>query len=284
MLNDAPFQAAEIIRARVPAKATSGALGASASSIAMILGSGLGPLAEQIDNQIVIPYSELPGFPVSTVSGHAGELVIGKLAGAQVFCMKGRGHFYEGRGLDVMTSAVRSLRLLGCTSMIATNAVGSLRADLPAGSLVAIKDHINLLPGSPVGGPNDARFGPRFFSMANAYDRDLREQIQAAARETATAIHEGVYSCVPGPQFETPAEVRMLAAFGADVVGMSVVPEVITARHCGMKVAALSVVTNLAEGLSDVALSHEQTLTYATLALKDLLRLMPAVVSRFGAH
>ena len=194
--------------------------------------------------------------------------------------MKGRGHFYEGYGMGVMTSAVRTLKLLGCDMLFATNAAGSLRADVDAGSLVAITDHINLLPGTPMIGPNDERFGPRFFSMANAYDSEIREQVLATAAAKGIKLHQGVFVAYPGPNFETAAEIRMMAKMGADVVGMSVVPEVISARHCGLKVTGVSVITNLAEGLSPFQLSHEQTLKYAAIGAKDLVALILAFLTR----
>ncbi len=230
-----------------------------------------------------IGFDGLPGFPISTVHGHAGELVLGTLAGVPVVCMKGRGHFYEGYGVGVMTSAVRTLKLLGCEMLFVTNAAGSLRTEVDAGSLVMLTDHINFLPGTPMVGPNDDRFGPRFFSMANAYDSDIRATITATAKEKGITLHEGVYVAYPGPNFETAAEIRMMKTLGADVVGMSCVPEVVSARHCGLKVAGVSVITNLAEGMSPFALSHEQTLKYAAIGAKDLVALIPAFLERFGA-
>ncbi len=192
--------------------------------------------------------------------------------------MKGRGHFYEGYGPAVMTSAVRTLKLLGCETLLVTNAAGSLRAQVDAGSLVAISDHINLLPGTPLTGRNDERFGERFFSMANAYDADLRALLHDTATALKLTLHDGVYLATPGPNFETPAEIRMMATLGADLVGMSV----ISARHCGLKVVGVSVVTNLAEGMGQVALSHEQTLKYAAVGAKDLIGLLRAFVERLG--
>lgn len=266
MSNNTPYAAADIIRDQAPANFK--------PQVALILGSGLGVLAEQMENPVSISFDALPGFPISTVHGHAGELVLGTLSGVQVVCMKGRGHFYEGYGMGVMTSAIRTFKLLGCEMLFVTNAAGSLRLDVDAGSLVALTDHINLLPGTPLVGANDERFGPRFFSMANAYDRHLRALVQQSASDAAITLHEGVFVAYPGPNFETPAEIRMMARLGADVVGMSVVPEVVSARHCGIKVVAVSVITNLAEGLGEVALSHEQTLKYAAIGAQDLATLI----------
>lgn len=274
MFSNTPFEAAEVIKARKPGFAPRAAL---------ILGSGLGVLAEQMTDVVSISYADLPGFPISTVHGHAGELVLGNLAGVPVVCMKGRGHFYEGYGAAVMTSAVRTFKLIGCELLLVTNAAGSLRPEVDAGSVVVLSDHINLLPGSPMAGPNDERFGPRFFSMANAYDAELRALVKETAAGKGITLHEGVYLACPGPNFETAAEIRAFKALGADVVGMSVVPEVISARHCGLKVAGISAVTNLAEGLTPFPLSHEQTLKYAAIAAKDLVTLIHAFVERLGS-
>ncbi len=267
MSNNTPFEAADLIRARKPG---------FTPRVALILGSGLGVLAEQMKDAVAIGFDELPGFPISTVHGHAGELVLGTLAGVDVVCMKGRGHFYEGYGMGVMTSAVRTLKLLGCEMLFVTNAAGSLRPEVDAGSLVALTDHINWLPGTPMVGPNDDRFGPRFFSMANAYDSDIRNLVKSTAADKGITLHEGVFIAYAGPNFETAAEIRMMAKLGADVVGMSVVPEVVSARHCGLKVTGVSVITNLAEGMSPFPLSHEQTLKYAAIGAKDLVTLILA--------
>ncbi|MFL6672506.1 MAG: xanthosine phosphorylase [Massilia sp.] len=274
MSSNTPFEAADIIRARKPG---------FEPRVAMILGSGLGVLAEQMLDAVSISYNDLPGFPVSTVHGHAGELVLGTLAGVPVVCMKGRGHFYEGYGPSVMTSAVRTMKLLGCEMLFVTNAAGSLRAEVDAGSLVALTDHINFLPGTPMVGPNDERFGPRFFSMANAYDAEIRNLVKETAASKGITLHEGVYLACPGPNFETAAEIRAFKTLGADVVGMSVVPEVVAARHCGLKVAGVSVVTNLAEGLTPFPLSHEQTLKYAAIGAKDLVTLIQSFIERLAA-
>lgn len=260
-----PFTAADIIRASKPD---------FTPKVAFILGSGLGALAEQIEDAVAISYEKLPGFPVSTVHGHAGELVLGTLSGVPVACMKGRGHFYEGRGMSVMTDAIRTFKLLGCELLFSTNAAGSLRPEIGPGCLVALNDHINTMPGTPMVGPNDERFGDRFFSLANAYDADYRAVLQDVARESGFPLSEGVFVSYPGPNFETAAEIRMMQIIGGHVVGMSVVPEVISARHCGLKVVAVSAITNLAEGLGEIALSHEQTLAAATLSQQNFITLI----------
>lgn len=263
--SNTPWHCADIIRAAKPN---------FTPRVAFILGSGLGALADRIDDAVAIPYEALPGFPVSTVHGHAGELVLGHLAGVPVACMKGRGHFYEGRGMSVMTDAIRTFKLLGCELLFSTNAAGSLRPEVKPGSLVALTDHINTLPGTPMVGLNDDRFGERFFSLANAYDADYRGVLQAVAKEEGFPLTEGVFVSYPGPNFETAAEIRMMQIMGGDVVGMSVVPEVISARHCGLKVVAVSAITNLAEGLGEITLSHAQTLAAAELSRQNFINLI----------
>ncbi|AVI67016.1 xanthosine phosphorylase [Shewanella sp. NKUCC05_KAH] len=247
---------------------------------AMILGSGLGAFADNLDNKVVIPYEELDGFPVSTVVGHSGELVLGSLHGIDIVCMKGRGHFYEHQSMKVMTTPVRTFKRLGCELLLVTNAAGSLRPErIGVGSLVIFSDHINTMPGTPMTGANDDNYGPRFFSLANAYDKDLRSEALSVAKAAGIEVNQGVFVSYSGPCFETAAEIRMMQIIGGDVVGMSVVPEVISAAHCGLPVLAVCAITNMAEGLGDVQLSHEQTLKCAKLAEADFIRL----IERFTA-
>lgn len=247
---------------------------------AMILGSGLGAFADNLDNKVVIPYEELDGFPVSTVVGHSGELVLGSLHGIDIVCMKGRGHFYEHQSMKVMTTPVRTFKRLGCELLLVTNAAGSLRPErIGVGSLVIFSDHINTMPGTPMTGVNDDNYGPRFFSLANAYDKDLRVEALSVAKAAGIEVNQGVFVSYSGPCFETAAEIRMMQIIGGDVVGMSVVPEVISAAHCGLPVLAVCAITNMAEGLGDVQLSHEQTLKCAKLAEADFIRL----IERFTA-
>ena len=244
-----------------------------------ILGSGLGVIADALEEKVVIPYQDLAGFPVSTVEGHSGELVLGKLFGIEVACMKGRGHYYEHQTMKVMTNPVRTFKRLGCEFMLVTNAAGSLRPDrIDVGSLVVFSDHINTMPESPMTGPNDEAYGPRFFSLANAYDKTLRTEILSVANNQNIHLNQGVFVSYTGPNFETAAEIRMMQVIGGDVVGMSVVPEVISAAHCGLPVVAVCAITNMAEGLSDVVLSHEQTLKCAKLAEKDFIALINAFI------
>lgn len=268
MSADPVNQALETIYARKPG---------FAPKAGFILGSGLGVIADALEEKVVIPYEELAGFPVSTVEGHSGELVLGKLFGIEVACMKGRGHYYEHQTMKVMTNPVRTFKRLGCEFMLVTNAAGSLRPDrIDVGSLVVFYDHINTMPESPMTGPNDDEYGPRFFSVANAYDKDLRAEVLDVAQQQNIHLNQGVFVSYTGPNFETAAEIRMMQIIGGDVVGMSVVPEVISAAHCGLPVLAVCAITNMAEGLSDVVLSHEQTLKCAKLAEKDFIALINA--------
>jgi xanthosine phosphorylase len=268
-----PAAAIETIRAKAPG---------FTPRVAIILGSGLGGLADQIENPIVIPYAEIPGFPRSTVAGHSGELVLGTLGGVAIAGFKGRKHVYEGEGLAGMAVPIRAMKGLGAELLIVTNAAGSLRLDLEPGKLMLMADHINLMNGNPLIGPNDETIGPRFPPMANAYDAATRAKIRATAEKLGIPLQEGTYIAVTGPCFETPAEIRAFQRLGADAVGMSTVPEVILARHCGLTVAGVSAITNLGEGLSDTALSHAHTLALAGQAGKDLTRLVIAFLEDFG--
>ncbi len=231
--------------------------------VGIVLGSGLGAIAALVADAVRIPYEALPGFRPGTVAGHAGELVLGEVAGTPVAVLSGRAHVYEGiAGADV-ANPVRTLARLGVERLLLTNASGSLRPAIGPGSLVAITDHVNLAGFNPLTGTNDDAFGPRFPGLRDAYDPELRAGLHAAAAATGTSLAEGVYLAVAGPSFETPAEIRAFRTLGADLVGMSTVPEVIVARHAGLRVAAVSVVTNLAEGLGEEPLSHAGTLAAA---------------------
>jgi xanthosine phosphorylase len=239
--------------------------------VGLILGSGLGGIAEAITNPVVIPYGDLPGFHVSTVAGHAGRLVLGELAGVPVACLQGRAHVYEGVEPAALRAPVRALRAAGAELLLITSASGSLREEVGPGRLMLVTDHINMLGFNPLTGPNDDDVGPRFPSLRDAYDPELRDRLRAAAD---VPLAEGVYLAAAGPSFETPAEIRAFRTLGADAVGMSTVPETIVARHCGLRVAAVTTITNFAEGMSAEALSHEQTLRAAESAAGDLQRLI----------
>jgi xanthosine phosphorylase len=248
--------------------------------IGIVLGSGLGAVADAVEAPQVTPYTELEGFPRPTVAGHAGQLTRGRVSGREVAIMQGRAHLYEGGPVSELTEPIRWLKAQGADTLILTNAAGSLRPEVGPASLMAITDHINLTGVSILRGPNDDSVGPRFPSMRDAYDPALLEHLRAAAAQTGVPLAEGVYCGWMGPAFETPAEIRALGVLGADAVGMSTVHETVIARHCGLRVAAISVITNLAEGLGDVPLSHAQTLADAQRASADLTQLLLAFVAR----
>jgi xanthosine phosphorylase len=252
-----------------------------APRLGIVLGSGLGAVAEAVADPVAIPFAELPGFPAGVVHGHAKRLVLGTLAGTPVAVLQGRAHLYEGVDPAALAVPIRTLQAIGCDALMLTNAAGSLRADVLPGRLVALSDHINLMGVNPLVGPNDEAIGPRFVGMDEAYDPQLRAALHARAAELDIDLGDGVYLAVSGPSFETPAEIRAFAVLGADLVGMSTVPEVILARHCGLRVAAVSAVTNLASGLSDEPLTHEHTLAGAARGADDLQRLLVAFAGAF---
>lgn len=246
--------------------------------IGIILGSGLAAIANKITDSISIPYYELPGFPMSSVPGHPGQMILGYLNKIPIVCCQGRVHPYEGMQGKDFKIFIRTLKSLGCQTLLMTNAVGSLHKNVELGQLVLISDHINFHPMNPLAGPNDEEFGPRFFAMDEAYDKDIRLTLQQTAKKLSIPLIEGIYISILGPNFETPAEIRAFRQLGADVVGMSTVPEVIVARHCGLKVAVISVVTNLAAGLSDEPITHEGTVHFAAKASDNLGRLLESAV------
>jgi xanthosine phosphorylase len=242
--------------------------------IGLILGSGLSGIADGIETVTALDYADLPGFPRPGVEGHAGRLVLGRLGGASVACLQGRVHLYEGLPARAVNVLPRTLKALGCEILILTNAAGSLRPEIEPGAIALIEDHINLLGQNPLVGPNDAATGPRFPDMSEVYDGELRARARRIAKRLSVPLRAGVYLATLGPSFETPAEIRAFRALGADLVGMSTVPEAISARHAGLKVLGLSIVTNLAAGLAPHPLSHEETLTQAAGAAATLERLL----------
>ena len=256
-----PHKAADFVKDAAPG---------FAPRVGIVLGSGLGDLAEKIETVASIEYETIPDFPKSSVEGHAGRLILGRLGGMPVACMQGRVHYYEGINPQDLTLPVRMLKLLGIEILLLTNAAGSFKKKMGPGSLMMISDHINFTGLNPLVGPNDDAFGPRFFSMEDAYDPTLRKHLAAIAKELGITLHEGVYLHYLGPNFETPAEIRAFKTLGPDAVGMSTTPEVLVARHCGLRVAAISNITNLAAGMSKTQLSHEQTLECAKIAAADL--------------
>jgi purine-nucleoside phosphorylase len=246
--------------------------------IGLILGSGLGILAEEINNPIKIPYHEIPGFPESTVEGHAGQLVIGDLEGKKVIAMQGRFHFYEGYSLDLVTLPVRMMKRLGVKTVMVTNAAGGINTDFAAGDLMIIEDQINFMFKNPLTGPNDTDLGVRFPDMSQAYSAELRDKAFRVANEQGIELKRGVYASVTGPSYETPAEIRMLRKLGGDAVGMSTVPEVIVAIHSGMKVLGMSCITNMAAGILDQPLSHDEVMETAELVKSKFLSLVKGIV------
>ncbi len=243
---------------------------------AIVLGSGLGGLADEVTNATRIPYADIPGFERSTAPGHAGKLVVGTLAAKPVAVMKGRLHFYEGYPMKSVTFPIRAFRDWGIGTVILTNAAGGLNPSFQAGDLMVISDHVNFFPENPLRGPNDEALGPRFPDMVGTYTEELRK----LAHSVDPDLREGVYLGVPGPNFETPAELRMLRAWGADAVGMSTVPEVIVARHAGMRILAIATITDMALGDRPEHVTHEAVLEVATRAGKRLAEVVKGVVAR----
>jgi purine-nucleoside phosphorylase len=247
-------------------------------AVGMVLGSGLGPFADTIENRIVISYADLPGFPKPGVAGHAGQLVLGTVGGTCVAVMQGREHFYETGKADAMKTPVRTLHAIGCETLVVTNAAGSTVEAAGPGSVMMITDHIAFTGQSPLFGEEG---NDRFVDLSQAYDADHQTALREIAKAKNIAMAEGIYMWFCGPHFETPAEIKMSQILGASAVGMSTVPEVILARHIGMRVAALSIITNLAAGMSDVKLSHEQTMTMAAKAADDVQVLLTDFLSNY---
>lgn len=248
--------------------------------VGVILGSGLGAFADSLDHRVETLYSQIEGWPRSTAAGHAGKLVTGTFAGSEVIVLSGRAHLYEGYTVKEVTHGVRELKRRGAGSVILTNAAGAVNPKYRPGQLVLISDHINLLGVNPLSGPNDEALGPRFPDMTDAYSREYREKAKQAGAEIGLNLEEGVYAGVPGPSYETPAEIRYLRSIGADLVGMSTVPETIFANYLGMKVLAISCVTNMAAGLLQQKLVHEEVLAIGERVRETLLTLLRAVLPR----
>jgi purine-nucleoside phosphorylase len=246
----------------------------SAPKVGIILGSGLGDFATALSDATVIPYSELPSFPLSGVPGHAGRLVLGKINGESIVAMQGRVHYYEGYSPQDVAFPARVLCALGIKALVVTNAAGGINTGFQVGDLMAITDHLNLAGYNPLVGPNDSKLGPRFPDMSHAYDPALLAMLEKCAAETKVELRKGVYVCLSGPSYETPAEIRMLRTLGADAVGMSTVPEVIAAAHMGVKVAGISCITNLAAGLSKQPLSHTEVAETANRVRDIFTRLL----------
>ena len=266
-------QTAEEVRQRISIK----------PKVGMILGSGLGSLADSVENPEFIPYEELPNWPVSTVIGHSGRLVVGKLEGQDVLVMQGRTHYYEGYGMDQVTLPVRVMQRLGIEILFVTNAAGAVHPDFEPGDLMLINDHINLLGMSgpnPLRGPNLDVFGPRFPDMSRAYDREFMDYARAVAQDGGFKLNEGVYICLAGPSFETPADLRVLRAIGVDAVGMSTVPEVTIAHHAGMRVMGVSGISNKANLDGSTITTHEEVLEAGEVIVPKMVKLMRGVLKQ----
>lgn len=246
--------------------------------VGLILGSGLGVLADHLEDAVSIAYSDIPYFPVSTVEGHAGELMIGSLNGTPVVLMKGRFHMYEGYGPELTAFPVRVMKELGVTALLVTNAAGGINTSFEPGDLMLISDHLNMTGKNPLLGPNDNELGVRFPDMSQAYSRRLRELARATAERQGIAVQEGVYAGLLGPTYETPAEIRMLRTLGGDAVGMSTVSEVIVARHAGIEVLGISCISNMAAGILDQPLSHDEVMETTERVREQFLSLVLAII------
>lgn len=251
--------------------------------IGLVLGSGLGAFADSLSEAVHIPYADIPGFPRSTAIGHAGRMIVGKTAGGAVAAMQGRSHLYEGYSAQQVAFPIRVFARMGIRAVILTNAAGGINLSYQQGALVLIRDHINLQGHNPLAGPNEDRFGPRFPDMTNAYAREYREVARDEAGKLKMTLHEGVYAALLGPSYETPAEIEYLRRIGADLVGMSTVAEVIAARHMGLKVLAISCVTNMAAGILDQPLSHAEVLETGERVRTIFEALLRAVLPRVAA-
>ncbi len=263
-------QAAQTIRARTSVS----------SRIALVLGSGLGGFADDFADSTGIPYQEIPGFASSTAQGHAGRLVVGKVGENNVVAMQGRVHFYEGYSLEEVTFPIRTFKLLGIDTLILTNASGGVNVQLNQGALMVISDHLNLMGVNPLRGPNDERFGPRFPDLTEVYSRELQELAIEEARELGVSLRRGIYAGLAGPSYETPAEIHMLRAFGADAVGMSTVPEAIVARQMGINVLGISCITNMAAGISEEPINHAEVMETGERVRGTFAQLLRRIIAK----
>lgn len=252
-LSQAVSEAAEYLRARLPAR----------PDLALVLGSGLGGLADRIEDPVYIPYGQIPHFPVSTAPGHAGRFVFGRLSGRMVLCMQGRFHYYEGHDMAAIALPVRVLKALGCRALVLTNAAGGVNWDFSVGDFMLITDHINFMGVNPLRGENDDAIGPRFCDMTHVYTPEFQQTARQVAAQQGITLREGVYLGYMGPSFETPAEIRAFRTLGADAVGMSTVPEAIAASHCGLPVLGVSLITNMAAGMAGKRLSGDEVIEIA---------------------
>lgn len=264
-VTQAIYKAADYIRSKISE--------GDIPSICVVLGSGLSPLADQCEVEISIPYDNIPGFPVSTVAGHEGKLIIGSLEGKRIFMMSGRFHHYEGYDTSTCAFYVRVMHLLGVKTLYLTNAAGGIGDDINPAELMIVTDHLSFLCESPLIGPNLSDFGTRFPDQSQVYDPEYIDMLSKIAQEAGLPVHKGIYAYMRGPQYETPAEIRALKMMGADAVGMSTVPEAVVASHCGMRIAAVSLISNKAAGLTKEKLCHEEVMACAAKASDDSCKL-----------
>lgn len=248
--------------------------------IGLVLGSGLGMLAEQLENRLVLPYHKIPNFPVVTVPGHAGNLVIGDLEGKRVVAMQGRFHYYEGYTMQQLTMPIRVMKLLGVESLLITNAAGGVNINFKPGDLMVISDHLNLMGDNPLRGENSAELGPRFPDMSRPYDQKMLELAEESAANLGINLRKGVYCALSGPNYETPAEIRFLRQNGVDAVGMSTVPEVLVARHMALRVLGISCITNMAAGVLPQPLSHQEVIETANRVKPRFTSLLRGVIAK----
>src|SRR6476469_9094235 len=246
--------------------------------LAIVLGRGLGGVADDFDEPVGIPYEEIPGFARSTAEGHAGRLVIGKIDQVPLVAMQGRVHFYEGYSLEQVPFPILAFKLLGIKTLILTNAAGGVNVQLTQGALMVLSDHLNLMGDNPLRGPNDSRFGPRFPDLTSAYSPELQEIAVAEAKALGVEIRRGIYAALAGPSYETPAEIHLLRGLGADAVGMSTVPEAIVARHMGLEVLGISCITNMAAGISDEPINHEEVMATGDRVRETFAELLRRVI------
>jgi len=260
--------AARVIRSRISIE----------PRIALVLGSGLGGFADDFEEAVGIPYEDIPGFVRSTAQGHAGRLVVGKIDSVPALAMQGRVHYYEGYSLEEVTFAVRTFGLLGVKTLVLTNAAGGINVQLTQGALMVISDHLNLMGVNPLRGANDERFGPRFPDMSAVYSRELQELVIDEAKAIGVEVRRGIYGALSGPSYETPAEIHLLRNLGADAVGMSTVPEAIVARHMGLEVLGISCITNMAAGISDEPINHEEVMATGDRVRETFAELLRRVI------
>jgi len=252
--------------------------------IALVLGSGLGGFADDFEEAVGIPYEDIPGFVRSTAQGHAGRLVVGKIDSVPVVAMQGRVHYYEGYSLEEVTFPVRTFGLLGVKTLVLTNAAGGINVQLTQGALMVLSDHVNLMGVNPLRGPNDERFGPRFPDMSAVYSPELQELVIDEARAIGVEVRRGIYGGLSGPSYETPAEIHLLRGLGADAVGMSTVPEAIVARHMGLEVLGISCITNMAAGISDEPINHEEVMATGDRVRETFAELLRRVIGAINTR